>query len=43
MFKNCGQLSTIEAQFLTNPSDEYTKDWVSEVNNNGIFIKNRNA
>lgn len=37
MFKNCITLNNITALFTTEPSDEYTKDWVYNVSETGVF------
>lgn len=39
MFDRCNSLKRIEALFTTTPSDEYTKNWVRDVNQIGEFIK----
>ena len=39
MFYNCAKLSAITADFLEEPTDEFTKDWVVGVMNSGDFYK----
>ena len=43
MFQNCSNLSHIKALFTTEPSDTYTKDWVSGVASEGTFVKSSAA
>ena len=44
MFANCSRLRYIKAMFLTDPHDiEALTDWVDEVSNEGVFVKNKNA
>ena len=42
MFAGCSNLNYINASFLTEPSDEYTNNWVSGVSETGTFVKNAN-
>lgn len=43
MFKDCYKLSYIKALFTTTPSSSYTDYWVHLVNNNGVFVKSKDA
>ena len=43
MFYNCENLNYIKALFLTEPSESYTDDWVSNVSATGTFVRNENA
>ena len=43
MFNGCASLQYIKALFLTTPSDDYTRDWVSGVAQGGTFVKNSAA
>ena len=43
MFQYCSNLNHIKALFTTEPSDTYTKDWVSGVASDGTFVKNSAA
>lgn len=43
MFTGCTQLNYINAMFITEPSDSYTKGWVNNVSSTGTFVKNSEA
>jgi hypothetical protein len=43
MFQGCTRLNYIKAMFLTEPSDEYTKNWVLGVAKTGTFVKSADA
>ena len=43
MFEGCSNLSHIKAMFTTEPSDTYTKGWVSGVASTGTFVKSKDA
>jgi hypothetical protein len=43
MFQYCSNLKLIKALFTTEPSDTYTKDWVSGVASDGTFVKSTAA
>lgn len=44
MFKDCANLNYISADFLNEPSDQYTQDWVKGVTTtDGEFVKNEEA
>ncbi len=43
MFQYCSNLNHIKALFKTEPSDTYTKDWVSGVASDGTFVKSSAA
>lgn len=40
MFYNCSSLNNIRVWFVTNPTGEYTSNWVYGVASNGEFYKN---
>ena len=43
MFNGCTNLNYIKAMFTTEPSDEYTDNWVGNVAASGTFVKNSAA
>lgn len=43
MFQKCSRLNYIKALFITTPSFDYTRDWVSGVASTGTFVKNSAA
>ena len=43
MFSGCTSLNYIKAMFTTNPSYEYTENWVKDVASTGTFVKNTAA
>jgi len=43
MFYHCPKLNYIKAMFITTPEKKYTANWVYNVAQNGIFIKNNKA
>ena len=43
MFKDCSSFYELEANFLSEPSITYTKDWLTNVKEYGVFIKNPDA
>lgn len=43
MFDGCTSLSHVKAMFTTEPSDDYTLDWLNGVAANGTFVKNSAA
>ena len=43
MFYGCSSLTYIKAMFGTTPGNNYTKEWVSGVAQNGTFVKNASA
>ena len=43
MFKDCSKLRYVKALFTTSPSEETTKDWLSDVAASGTFVKSKNA
>ena len=43
MFEGCNNLKYIKALFTTTPSEEYTKNWVSNVSAQGTFVKSTAA
>lgn len=43
MFDGCTSLNHVKAMFTTEPSDDYTLDWLNGVAANGTFVKNSAA
>ena len=43
MFESCSSLRYISAAFLTEPSTNYTQNWVNGVSSTGTFYKNSDA
>lgn len=43
MFNGCTSLNHVKAMFTTEPSDDYTLDWLNGVAANGTFVKNSAA
>jgi hypothetical protein len=43
MFRGCTSLNYIKAMFTTEPSTNYTENWVNGVSATGTFVKNSTA
>lgn len=43
MFYDCPKLKYVKAMFLTEPSDLYLQNWITAINNDVVFVKNKNA
>lgn len=43
MFYDCSSLNYIKAMFTTTPSTNYTQNWIANVADSGIFVKNSAA
>ena len=43
MFYGCHNLNSIKAVFTTEPSDTYTRNWLSGVASTGTFVKSKDA
>lgn len=43
MFSRCSSLNNVTALFLTEPGDSYTKNWLSDVADFGIFTRHSDA
>ena len=43
MFEDCTSLNYVKARFTTEPSNTYTRDWLSNVSSTGTFVKSQFA